>query len=153
MGSARSCPLRCTADFHGFTNLFSHGFDHPTKPASNLVEQRHLFLRNAPCCGIRCLPSSPVYRAWGSPRRNHCALSVGNVWVRISILGAKTSPLMEHKRITIGYHRLYSHRAFNASFGVRAVLALTGASAFQGSIKVRPHLRLVYAIYIELASL
>ncbi|KAF4604906.1 hypothetical protein EYR40_003689 [Pleurotus pulmonarius] len=37
--------------------------------------------------------------------------------------------------ITIGYHRLYSHRAFRASFAVRAVLALLGASAFQGSIK------------------
>ncbi|KDQ31119.1 hypothetical protein PLEOSDRAFT_1092456 [Pleurotus ostreatus PC15] len=37
--------------------------------------------------------------------------------------------------ITIGYHRLYSHRAFRANFIVRAVLALLGASAFQGSIK------------------
>jgi fatty-acid desaturase len=40
------------------------------------------------------------------------------------------------KRITVGYHRLYSHRSFNASVGIRAVLALVGASAFQGSIKV-----------------
>ncbi|KAI0275182.1 fatty acid desaturase-domain-containing protein [Gloeopeniophorella convolvens] len=37
--------------------------------------------------------------------------------------------------VTIGYHRMYSHRAFNASLGVRIVLALVGASAFQGSIK------------------
>ncbi|KAI0297585.1 fatty acid desaturase-domain-containing protein [Multifurca ochricompacta] len=37
--------------------------------------------------------------------------------------------------ITIGYHRLYSHRSFNASLGVRIALALVGASAFQGSIK------------------
>lgn len=37
--------------------------------------------------------------------------------------------------ITIGYHRLYSHRAFRANFIVRVVLALLGASAFQGSIK------------------
>ncbi|KAH9973270.1 hypothetical protein BGW80DRAFT_1171928 [Lactifluus volemus] len=38
--------------------------------------------------------------------------------------------------ITIGYHRLYSHRSFNASIGVRSVLAVIGAGAFQGSIKV-----------------
>ncbi|KAH9947108.1 fatty acid desaturase-domain-containing protein [Amylocystis lapponica] len=37
--------------------------------------------------------------------------------------------------ITVGYHRLYSHRAFRAGYGVRLVLALLGASAFQGSIK------------------
>ncbi|KAI0050568.1 hypothetical protein FA95DRAFT_1555494 [Auriscalpium vulgare] len=37
--------------------------------------------------------------------------------------------------ITIGYHRLYSHRAFRASFGVRLVLSFLGAMAFQGSIK------------------
>ena len=39
-------------------------------------------------------------------------------------------------RITIGYHRLYSHRAFHASLGVRIVLAILGSIAFQGSIKV-----------------
>lgn len=38
--------------------------------------------------------------------------------------------------ITIGYHRLYSHRAFRASLGVRVILAAMGSSAFQGSIKV-----------------
>ncbi|KAF9531903.1 fatty acid desaturase-domain-containing protein [Crepidotus variabilis] len=37
--------------------------------------------------------------------------------------------------ITIGYHRLYSHKAFRASFGVRVVLAVLGSCAFQGSIK------------------
>ncbi|KAF8971683.1 hypothetical protein BDZ97DRAFT_2024637 [Flammula alnicola] len=39
--------------------------------------------------------------------------------------------------ITIGYHRLYSHKAFRAAIGVRVVLAILGSSAFQGSIKVR----------------
>lgn len=39
--------------------------------------------------------------------------------------------------ITIGYHRLYSHRSFRAGFGVRMALAVLGASGFQGSIKVR----------------
>ena len=37
----------------------------------------------------------------------------------------------------MGYHRLYSHRAFRAALPVRMFLALLGASAFQGSIKVR----------------
>ncbi|KAH7925171.1 hypothetical protein BV22DRAFT_1105047 [Leucogyrophana mollusca] len=37
--------------------------------------------------------------------------------------------------ITIGYHRLYSHRAFRASLPVRLVLAALGSSGFQGSIK------------------
>jgi len=37
--------------------------------------------------------------------------------------------------ITGGYHRLWSHRAFEASWGVRMMLALGGAGAFQGSAK------------------
>ncbi|KAJ7170202.1 hypothetical protein C8R46DRAFT_1266671, partial [Mycena filopes] len=36
----------------------------------------------------------------------------------------------------IGYHRLYSHRAFRAKFAVRVVLAALGSAGFQGSIKV-----------------
>lgn len=38
--------------------------------------------------------------------------------------------------ITIGYHRLYSHRAFRANTAVRTVLAALGSAGFQGSIKV-----------------
>ncbi|KAJ7651627.1 hypothetical protein DFH06DRAFT_1207561 [Mycena polygramma] len=37
--------------------------------------------------------------------------------------------------ITIGYHRLYSHRAFRAKFAVRVILAALGSAGFQGSIK------------------
>ncbi|KAI0094421.1 fatty acid desaturase-domain-containing protein [Irpex rosettiformis] len=37
--------------------------------------------------------------------------------------------------ITIGYHRLHSHNAFRASTTTKLVLALLGASAFQGSIR------------------
>ncbi|KAI0334087.1 hypothetical protein GY45DRAFT_1296008 [Cubamyces sp. BRFM 1775] len=43
--------------------------------------------------------------------------------------------------ITVGYHRMYSHRAFRAPWPIRLALALIGASAFQGSIKVRLCLR------------
>ncbi|KAF9225256.1 hypothetical protein BS17DRAFT_700052 [Gyrodon lividus] len=39
--------------------------------------------------------------------------------------------------ITIGYHRLYSHRAFRASLPVRIVLVALGSIAFQGSVKPR----------------
>ncbi|OCH86098.1 hypothetical protein OBBRIDRAFT_260119 [Obba rivulosa] len=37
--------------------------------------------------------------------------------------------------ITVGYHRLYSHRAFRARLGVRILIACLGSSALQGSIK------------------
>jgi len=37
--------------------------------------------------------------------------------------------------ITMGYHRLWSHRAFSAKWIVRAALILGGAAAFQGSAK------------------
>ncbi|KLO07101.1 putative stearoyl-CoA desaturase [Schizopora paradoxa] len=37
--------------------------------------------------------------------------------------------------ITVGYHRLYSHRAFRATLPIRIVLAALGAMGFQGSIK------------------
>ncbi|RSH87110.1 hypothetical protein EHS25_003599 [Saitozyma podzolica] len=37
--------------------------------------------------------------------------------------------------ITIGYHRLWSHRAFTAATPLRAVLAAMGSMGFQGSIK------------------
>lgn len=37
--------------------------------------------------------------------------------------------------ITAGYHRLWSHRAFSASFPVRLFLILGGAAAFEGSAK------------------
>ena len=44
--------------------------------------------------------------------------------------------LLTRSSITIGYHRLYSHRSFEAGLKSRAFLALLGTSAFQGSIKV-----------------
>ncbi|PLW34777.1 hypothetical protein PCANC_23692 [Puccinia coronata f. sp. avenae] len=37
--------------------------------------------------------------------------------------------------ITIGYHRLWSHKSFHASQSLRCVLALLGCLGFQGSIK------------------
>ncbi|KAF9494671.1 hypothetical protein BDN71DRAFT_974645 [Pleurotus eryngii] len=37
--------------------------------------------------------------------------------------------------ITVGYHRLWSHRSFDANVVVRFVLAILGTAGFQGSIK------------------
>ncbi|KAJ8462305.1 hypothetical protein ONZ45_g17983 [Pleurotus djamor] len=37
--------------------------------------------------------------------------------------------------ITVGYHRLWSHRSFEAGLGVRTVLAVLGTMGFQGSVK------------------
>lgn len=39
-------------------------------------------------------------------------------------------------RITVGYHRCYSHKSFRATTSIKAVFAMLGASACQGSIKV-----------------
>lgn len=49
-------------------------------------------------------------------------------------------------RITIGYHRLWSHRAFRAQLGVRVVLAVLGSAGFQGSIKVSNHIASFFSI-------
>ena len=69
------------------------------------------------------------------------------LWVRALFLSpfiAKETLLMFSRRVTIGYHRLYSHRAFRAAFAVRLILSLLGCMAFQGSIKVRkPHWHVV----------
>lgn len=37
--------------------------------------------------------------------------------------------------ITMGYHRLWSHRSFKAEFPLKFILAIAGCCAFQGSIK------------------
>lgn len=37
--------------------------------------------------------------------------------------------------VTMGYHRLWSHRTFQATFPLRLILALLGTLGFQGSIK------------------
>lgn len=50
-------------------------------------------------------------------------------------------------------NRLYSHRAFHASLGVRSVLAILGTMAMQGSIKVQflrvVHLQLLLLMLIS----
>ncbi|KAJ7597481.1 hypothetical protein C8J56DRAFT_920193 [Mycena floridula] len=71
----------------------------------------------------------------------HIASALGVYWfppqlvAKQSLLLAFLSWQLADFGVTIGYHRLYSHRAFRASFGVRVILAGLGATAFQGSIK------------------
>ncbi|KAL0071122.1 hypothetical protein AAF712_001680 [Marasmius tenuissimus] len=71
----------------------------------------------------------------------HVAAVLGVFWYPPRSVPTKTLVLavlswqLAEFGITIGYHRLYSHRAFRASTGVRIVLAALGASGFQGSIK------------------
>lgn len=101
-----------------------------------LVEQCHLFLWYAPGRSLWCLSSPPNHCAQDDSRFHRCALAAGVIRVRSSLLLVISRPTDHYKRITIGYHRLYSHRSFKASLGIRALIALVGASAMQGSIKV-----------------
>lgn len=116
---------------------YSHGLHHPARATSYLVETHHPLLWSAPGCCIRYLPSSPVYSIYRYLGRNCCCLSAGHLWVRKYVLDVKTCLSWSDERAAIGNHRLYSHRSFNATFGVRVILALMGASASQGSIKVK----------------
>ncbi|KAL1407987.1 stearoyl-CoA 9-desaturase [Vanrija albida] len=66
----------------------------------------------------------------------------------LAIYGFYTTPLLRYTAIfsvlyyfftglgiTAGYHRLWSHRSYNASVPVQVLLALAGAGSVQGSIK------------------
>ncbi|KAL0951591.1 hypothetical protein HGRIS_008272 [Hohenbuehelia grisea] len=87
----------------------------------------------------------PRPQIWWSNATFFClvhVLAVAGVFIRPlrvvpykTLLLALVSWQLGEFGITIGYHRLYSHRAFRATPGVRVVLALLGSSAFQGSIK------------------
>lgn len=69
-----------------------------------------------------------------------CSLASSLLWVSLLFIATRIYALTETsyaRRITIGYHRLHSHKAFRAGYLPKLVLALLGASAFQGSIRVR----------------
>ena len=76
-------------------------------------------------------PPHPVARGL------HVASRVNGVRRRVPYVVLVASlTLYGPRSITVGYHRLYSHRAFRAALPVRMFVAVLGASAFQGSIKV-----------------
>jgi hypothetical protein len=111
--------------------------DYPARATSSLVVTHHPFLWRTSGCCVWCLLSSHVNSTYCHPRRNYRCLSAGKFWVRIYVLNVKTCLSYSNERITVGYHRLFSHRSFNTSVGVRVIIALMGASATQGSIKVK----------------
>ncbi|KAJ3843365.1 hypothetical protein F5878DRAFT_605201 [Lentinula raphanica] len=71
----------------------------------------------------------------------HLAALAGIYWIPLTLVSWKTIALtyamwqLAEFGITIGYHRLWSHRAFRATAGVRLILAVLGSAGFQGSIK------------------
>ncbi|ESK86954.1 acyl- desaturase [Moniliophthora roreri MCA 2997] len=89
--------------------------------------------------------SKPATRIWWSNAIFfvvvHLAAAIGIYFYppsgvpRETLVLALVSWQLAELGITIGYHRLYSHRAFRASLGVRIVLSALGSAGFQGSIK------------------
>jgi stearoyl-CoA desaturase (delta-9 desaturase) len=59
-------------------------------------------------------------------------LSVGVTWVEIA--ACVVMWLVTGLSITAGYHRLFTHRAYNAPAPVRALFAVVGAAAFENSV-------------------
>jgi stearoyl-CoA desaturase (delta-9 desaturase) len=43
--------------------------------------------------------------------------------------------ILQHLTVVVGYHRLWSHRAYQAKWIVRMLLCLGGAAAYEGSCK------------------
>jgi fatty-acid desaturase len=84
------------------------------------------------------LPSPPLVYQKGNTGSVVYDMAVVRFWVRARAY-TKTCCLspINVASITIGYHRLYSHKAFRAAVSVRVALAILGSAAFQGSIKVR----------------
>ncbi|HEU4842288.1 MAG TPA: fatty acid desaturase [Ilumatobacteraceae bacterium] len=74
----------------------------------------------------------------GSLALLHVAAAVGIVWIVVSpslptLLLAVVLYTVCGLSITAGYHRLFAHRSYRASAGVRWVLLLFGAATFQNS--------------------
>ncbi|KAI5889751.1 uncharacterized protein SCHCODRAFT_02635511 [Schizophyllum commune H4-8] len=83
-------------------------------------------LQNINWISFMLLTATPIIGAWGALTTNlrweTAAFAV--LWYFATGLG-----------ITAGYHRLWSHRAYNASIPLQYALALAGAGAAEGSIK------------------
>jgi len=66
-------------------------------------------------------PSRPLHPFF-TPSSSLIGLTLVSAW--LNLLG-----------VTAGYHRLWSHRAYRASFGLRVLLAIIGLMSFQGSAR------------------
>lgn len=93
--------------------------------------------------GVHVLCAVGIYLqpAWDVPRATlllcFASWQLGCFGCVHSFLDAHIHGVDLANSITIGYHRMWSHRAFRGSYPVRVVLAVMGSSATQGSIKVR----------------
>lgn len=70
----------------------------------------------------RCLAMIIFFRSLNSLRQASLLVSGENTFNEIAL-----------ERVAPGYHRLWSHRSYNASFPLQVFLILAGASAVQGS--------------------
>lgn len=97
---------------------------------------------------FRSLSLSNLVDLYGDDRTGRRFIPGSNVrvscFVFIDPLHSIEVFLVTPLRITVGYHRLYSHQAFRANPVVRTALALCGASACQGSIKVFTSVFILY---------
>ncbi|CAG7854166.1 Acyl-CoA desaturase {ECO:0000305/PubMed:8538376}; AltName: Full=Delta(9)-desaturase {ECO:0000305}; Short=Delta-9 desaturase {ECO:0000305}; AltName: Full=Fatty acid desaturase {ECO:0000305}; AltName: Full=Stearoyl-CoA desaturase {ECO:0000305} [Serendipita indica DSM 11827] len=85
-------------------------------PPSTLCKQT--IILTILCWQLPCFGQVYFFRGVGNIETNALPSSTGRLY-----------------SITIGYHRLWSHKAFRAVKPVRFVLAIFGTMAFQGSIK------------------
>jgi stearoyl-CoA desaturase (delta-9 desaturase) len=64
-----------------------------------------------------------------------CAIAAGVPLVWNTLAAAVIAYFWNGLGITVGYHRLFSHRAFAANRYLSMILSFAGAGAFQGSVK------------------
>ena len=105
-----------------------------------LVDQWDILRSSSYCFFLWHLPSSSIGRVSDHTCYDLRPLAVRHFWVCRELFHYfLSSNHREFISLAIGYHRLYSHRSFRASFGVRAVLAVLGTLASEGSIKAGGH--------------
>ncbi|MCP4896107.1 MAG: acyl-CoA desaturase [bacterium] len=91
--------------------------ENPT-PKRSIVWSNAAFLTLTP-------PAAIITATW-------YAVSVGITWIEVTACVALW--IVVGLSVTAGYHRLFSHRAYQASFPVRLFFALFGAAAWENSI-------------------
>jgi len=119
--------------YAAYLSVFESGSTH-------LVDQWDILRSSSYCFLLWHLPLPSVGCISDHTGYDLCPLAVRHFWVCPELFRYfLPSNHQESISLAIGYHRLYSHRAFRASFGVRAVLAVLGTLASEGSIKVCGH--------------
>ena len=78
---------------------------------------------------------SSTFRSKPRPPYSPSSTTLSPVLVRCRPSRVLYDPLTLSTGITAGYHRLWAHRAYNASKPLQYALAMAGAGAVEGSIK------------------